>query len=311
MSAIEQIPQLPARKVRPLQQHLIDGLLGVAGSLAITGIIYAYHLYPAIPNISIVYLPLILVLASARGRFATLVASVVAFLSFDFFLVPPLYTFVISRWEEWIALFVFLATALITNQLAATTRQSVEQARLREREARILFEAGRVINNTDRLDEQMDTIALALVRIFSPWGVRECALLLPDENGTLSIQADAPIRIELFTLTPDEMMAAREVMNQGKTIEQSQASSASHSISAASEQNLILRLIPLKTGSKVLGVLCLRIEHGVSCFLSEQRLLEEQEQPDDQAIFFWTFLDEAIMSIERASLRARGRANNE
>ncbi len=34
------------------------------------------------------------------------------YLSFDFFLVPPLYTFVISRWEEWIALFVFLATAL-------------------------------------------------------------------------------------------------------------------------------------------------------------------------------------------------------
>jgi len=57
------------------------------------------------------------------------------FLSFDFFLVPPFYTFVISRWEEWIALFVFLVTALIASQLAIVARQSVEQARLREREA--------------------------------------------------------------------------------------------------------------------------------------------------------------------------------
>jgi K+-sensing histidine kinase KdpD len=311
MQAIEQIPQLPVRAEKSGQQYLIDGLLGAGGALAVTGIIYGYHLYPTIPNISIVYLLVILVLASTRGRFAALVASVVAFLSFDFFLVPPLYTFVISRWEEWIALFVFLATALITSQLAAVARQSVEQARLREREARILYEAGRVINSTNRLDEQLDTIALALVRVFSPWGVRECALLVPDEDGTLSIQADAPIRIEHFTLSHDEVVAAQEVMAQGKMREVSQASPASQSASAASPQHSILRLIPLKTANQVLGVLCLRIEHGVSWFASAQRMLEQQEQPDDQAIFFWTFLDEAIMSIERARLRARGRANNE
>jgi K+-sensing histidine kinase KdpD len=307
MRSIEQIPQLPVHTARSGQQYLVDGPLDAGGALAVTGIIYGYHLYPTIPNISIVYLLLILVLASTRGRVAALVASVVAFLSFDFFLVPPLYTFVVSRWEEWIALFVFLATALITSQLAATTRRSVEQARLREREAQILFEAGRVINSTDHLDEQLDAIALALVRIFSPWGVRECALLVPDEDGTLSIQADAPIRIEHFTLSHDEVVAAKEVMAQGIMREVSHASPAS----ADSRQRPLLRLIPLKTGTRVLGVLCLRIEHGVSWFASAQRMLEEQEQPDDQAIFFWTFLDEAIMSIERARLRARGRANNE
>ena len=289
MQAIEQIPQLPVGAKKSGQQYLIDGLLGAGGALAVTGIIYGYHLYPTIPNISIVYLLVILVLASTRGRFAALVASVVAFLSFDFFLVPPLYTFVISRWAEWIALFVFLATALITSQLAAVARQSVEQARLREREARILYEAGRVINSTNRLDEQLDTIALALVRVFSPWGVRECALLVPDEDGILSIQADAPIRIEHFTLSHDEVVAAQEVMAQGKMREVSQASPASQSASAASRQHSILRLIPLKTANQVLGVLCLRIEHGVSWFASAQRMLEQQEQPDDQAIFFGPF----------------------
>ncbi|TMC41602.1 MAG: DUF4118 domain-containing protein [Chloroflexi bacterium] len=311
MRNIEQIPQLPVRTEKHWQQYLIDSLLAVGGALAVTGIIYAYHLYPTIPNISIVYLLVILLLASTRGRYAALVAAVAAFLSFDFFLVPPFYTFVISRWEEWIALFVFLATALITSQLTIVARQSVEQARLREREARILYETGRVINSTDRLDEQLDSIALALVRVFSPWGVRECALLLLNEDGTLSIQADAPIRIERFTLSPEEMMAVRDVIIQGKMIETSQASSASQSTSAPSRQNLILRLIPLKAGDQMLGVLCLRIENGVSWFASLQRMQEELEQPTDQSTFFWTFLDQAILTIEQARLRARAISNNE
>ncbi|MDQ2713594.1 MAG: DUF4118 domain-containing protein [Chloroflexota bacterium] len=307
MSELEQIPQIPVHTAKSWHYHLIDALVAAAGALAVTGVIYAYHLYPTIPNISIVYLLIILVLASVRGRFAALVASVLAFLSFDFFLVPPLYTFVISRWEEWIALCVFLATALISSQLATTMRRSVEQARLREREARIFYEAGRVINSTDRLDEQLDTIALALVRIFSPWGVRECALLLPDESGALRLQADAPIRIERFTLTPEEMMAAKEVLAQGKMREVSQASP----VSPSSGQNWIVCLIPLKTGTQVLAVLCLRIERGVSWFANAQRMQEEQEHPADQALFFWTFLDEAIMKIEHASLLARGRSTNE
>jgi K+-sensing histidine kinase KdpD len=309
MREIEQIPQLPAPTEKHWQRYLIDTLMAVGGVVVVTVIIYAYHLYPTIPNISIVYLLVILLLATTRGRYAALVAAVVAFLAFDFFLVPPLYTFVISRWEEWIALCIFLATALITSQLTTQTRQSVEQARLREREARILYEAGRVINSTDRLDEQLDSIALALVRVFSSWGVRECALLLPDKNGVLSIQADAPIRIESFTLSPEEMEAAREVMVQGKIMEISEASPASQPASARSAS--MLRLIPLKAENEVLGLLCLRIEHGIAWFASKERMQEELEQPTDQAIFFWTFLDQAIRVIEQARLRARTISDNE
>ena len=88
MRAIERIPQLPVRTEKHWQQYLIDSLLAIGGSLAVTGIIYAYHLYPTIPNISIVYLLVILALASTRGRYAAILASVVAFLSFDFSLFP-------------------------------------------------------------------------------------------------------------------------------------------------------------------------------------------------------------------------------
>jgi K+-sensing histidine kinase KdpD len=310
MRTVEHIPQLPAPAEKHWQQYLIDSLLAVGGPLAVTGIIYAYHLYPTIPNISIVYLLVILALASTRSRYAALLASVVTFLSFDFFLVPPFYTFVISRREDWIALFVFLVTALITSQLASVSRQNVEQARMREHEARILYEVGRVLNSTDRLDEQLDSIVLSIVRVFYPWGVRECALLLPDKNGMLSVQAEAPIDIERFILSPAEMAAAEEVMAQGKIWESSQLSSDTTQ-SVPPGQGAILLLIPLTAGSQVLGVLCLRIEHGVSLFASKQRMLEEQEQPSDQSTFFWTFLDQTILVLQQARLRKRTISNNE
>src|SRR5438270_5936937 len=132
MSTIEHVLPVEAHGVFPWQRYLLDTVLAVVGAMLVTAIIYLFHLYPRIPNISIVYLLVILALASTRGRYAAILASVVAFLSFDFFLVPPYYTFVIARWEEWIALIVFLVTALIASQLAIMTRQSVEQARLHE-----------------------------------------------------------------------------------------------------------------------------------------------------------------------------------
>jgi K+-sensing histidine kinase KdpD len=306
MPTIEQIPQLPLHTKKHWQEFLIDSLLALGGALLVTAVIYAYHLYPTIPNISIIYLLVILLLASTRGRFAALVAAVASFLAFDFFLVPPLYTFTIARWQDWIALFVFLVTALLTSHLTTVSQQSAEQARLRAREARILYEAGRVINSSDRLADQLDSIVLSLVRVFSPWGLRECALLLPTADGALSILADAPIRIESFTLSPDEMAAAREAMALGKMRDIDQAA-ASQALTAPS----LLRLVPLKRGDRVLGVLCLRVENGQSWFASDQLMLEEQEQAGDQSTFFWTFLDQAIMVIERARLRDGKLANNE
>src|SRR6266487_4651343 len=116
MSAVEHVPPLDIRRTSSWQQYLLDSVCAFVGVLFTTGIIALFHLYPRIPNISIIYLLVILGLASTRGSYAAILASVLAFLSFDFFLVPPLYTFVIYHVEEWIALFVFLVDALHTSQ---------------------------------------------------------------------------------------------------------------------------------------------------------------------------------------------------
>src|SRR5215831_13171303 len=115
--------------------YLLDSVLACLGSLLITGIIFTFQLYPRIPNISIVYLLVVLVLAITRGRYAATLSAVLAFLAYTYFIVPPLYSFAIVRSEEWIALVMFLLVAILTAQLAIAQR---EQARLRECEKSLL-----------------------------------------------------------------------------------------------------------------------------------------------------------------------------
>jgi K+-sensing histidine kinase KdpD len=301
MQGIENFLQAEGRRGINWQGYLFDSLLAIVGSLLITGIFYALRLYPTIPNISIVYLLLILPLASLRGRYPAILAAIVAVLAFDFFLVPPLYTFTIARTEEWIALIVFLVIAVATSQLAAVTRQSAEVARRREREARILYELLRVTNSHEKLDDLLNVVALAIVRTFAAWGVREGALLISDGSGKLAVRADAPVRVESFTLSEAEMNDAQAVMKIGHVIDRYETSPDAR----ADSTTPFLRLMPLKTGDEVLGVLALRMRDPVSWFASEANIREERENPDSRVNFFWTFLEQATSVIERAYLRSK------
>src|ERR1051326_2242772 len=94
------LPPMQVNEIPTWRRYLFDTFFAVTGALSITGIIYVFQLYPRIPNISIIYLLMVLALASTRGRYAASLTSVVAFISFDYFLVPPLYVFTINRVEE-------------------------------------------------------------------------------------------------------------------------------------------------------------------------------------------------------------------
>src|SRR5262245_35593907 len=75
-----------------------------------------------VPNLSILYLLVVMFCAVTWGRWNALAAAVVAFLTYDFFFVDPIYTFTIRDPDEWIALMIFLAVAAVTSNLAARER---------------------------------------------------------------------------------------------------------------------------------------------------------------------------------------------
>ena len=212
MSTIEHVLPVEPHDAFPWQRYLLDSVLAFGGAMLVTGIIYLFQLYPRIPNISIVYLLVVLALASTRGRYPAILASLVAFLAFDYFLVPPLYVFTINRVEEWIALFVFLVTAILTSQLAVALRERAELASRRERETHILYDLVRVTNREGEPERQLHTIARSVVDVLSSWGVHDCAILQPDAAGTLQVQASAYQPVEQIDLSSDEKAIAAWVI---------------------------------------------------------------------------------------------------
>ena len=308
--AVERIPALEEKTTFRWTRFLLESALAIGGPLVVTGLISLFHLYPQIPNISLVYLLLILLLASTFGRYAAVLASVIAFLAFDYFLVPPLYTFTIARWEEWIALFVFLVTALLTSQLTAIMRQRTAQARRQERETRILYELLRYANTHERLEELLSMVTFSTVRVFEPWGVSACAILLPDEQGTLTMLADTLPSQEPFTLSSDELALVSTTMTQGRIQEKRSAPppdmrDSEHRVHyyATIGPVTILRLVPLQTDQHVFGVLCLRIQHPASWFADVTHMGKDRPRAGSRVAFFWTYLEQVTSLIERALLR--------
>src|SRR5947207_1593146 len=315
MSQVEHLPSLEAREGPRWRRYLIDSILAIVGTLLITAIIYTLHLYPTIPNISLAYLLIVLALASTRGLYAAVLSALVAFSSFDYFLVPPFYTFTIARFEEWLALFVFLATAIITGQLASAMRLRAEQASRQARETRILYELVRATNSEEDLEQQLSIVAHAIVDVFSSWGVRDCAILLPGVGGKLTLQASALQVDEQVKLSADEEATASWIMTQDQAVElhdvslapQLSTSSAPRAIVRSTAANhpmrRYLRMIPLKIGQKVVGVVRLLIEDDPRLFTREKSLGIDRDRSNPATAFFWTFLDQAASVIERARLR--------
>jgi two-component system, OmpR family, sensor histidine kinase KdpD len=315
MSLIEHVPMPGAGEEHSWRRYLIDTVLAVVGAMFITGIISIFRLYPRIPNITLVYLLVVLALASTRGLYAAILAGVVAFLSFDFFIVPPLHLFTIARTEEWLALIVFLATAIITGQLASALRQRARQANRQARETQILYELVQATNSDEDMGHQLNIVARAIIDVFSSLGVRDCAILLPDAQGKLTIQAGALQPGVRGKLSPDEVAMAALVMSQAQTLELYDVPLARQvslvhapravvrSTASLHETRRYVRMFPLKMGQKVVGVARLLLEDNPRTFAIGKNLSAERERSDPRTAFFWTFLDQAAGIIERARLR--------
>jgi K+-sensing histidine kinase KdpD len=301
MREAQRLLQMGGEKKRNWQDYAIDSILALAGTLLITEIIYALSL-TRVSNISILYLLFILPLAMVRGHFAGILGSFLAFLAFDYFFIPPIFTFQVALWEGWVALLIFLVVALLTSQLAATVQKNTYEAYIRDQQIRTLDEMMQISHANESFDDVLEMIVRAITRVFAYWGVQACALLLPDEQGKLVVRADAPIQVEDFTLSDNEADIAAQVMEEGHLIDM-------HPIPGM-EENTFLRILPLVAGGPILGVLCLRLSNPVEWFVKETEIRKERRAEGNPIHFFWMFLDVASTLIERENFRQKGLYNS-
>ena len=128
-------------------------------------------------NKAVVFIPAIIGAALWWGLWPGVVAAVASVLAFDFFFVPPYYTFAVQDVQYLITLLVMLGVALLVGTLAARLRRQVQTSRQREERLEILNRLSRTlagVSGTHQLaasaQRQVATIFGRPARIYLPEG---------------------------------------------------------------------------------------------------------------------------------------------
>ena len=79
-------------------------------------------------------------------------------LAFNFFFLPPLYTFTLADPSNWFSLAVFLVTAVVVSELASRSRLRATESALLAAIATSLLQRGQVTEELDRIAEEMASV---------------------------------------------------------------------------------------------------------------------------------------------------------
>ena len=222
-------------------------------------------------NASMLYLLAVMATAIAYGRGPAILASLVAFLTFDWFFVQPLHQFTVSDPEEWVSLLLFLLTATVTGQLAAGQRQRAKEAQQREREAVVLYDVVRLLGEghvdtameavAERLRNELHLDALA-IEVFRPGGEARRF-----SAGDASVLPDAHVRAGGST----RVLQAGRSPSDGRHATPGRWVRVVQPTRGTATQNDV-DIVPVRVGDRRLGALL--FAHGKEPFTeSEDRLV--------------------------------------
>ncbi|MBL8056518.1 MAG: DUF4118 domain-containing protein [Anaerolineales bacterium] len=116
--------------------------LGLLACALATGVLVLARDQLTTPTVAVLYLVPVGLSASLWGLLAGVVASVSAFLFFNFFFFPPYFTLQVHAPQDILDLVVFLGVAIFVSQVVGRARASQAAAQAREREAVQLHELG-------------------------------------------------------------------------------------------------------------------------------------------------------------------------
>jgi two-component system sensor histidine kinase KdpD len=162
-------------------------VLAIAGTAGTTAVMSVVTHYAAIPNISLLYLPIILVTAVYFGTGPSLTAAALSALEYDLFLLHPAFAISMVQAQDVLALAVFILVAVICGQLALQVRSRAEEAHRRAVDSVTLYELAQVLMSGDDVSHVLEAMTRRIVEVFD---VDLCAIFVPDQLGNLQLAAE-------------------------------------------------------------------------------------------------------------------------
>ncbi|HUN50491.1 MAG TPA: sensor histidine kinase KdpD [Candidatus Sulfotelmatobacter sp.] len=172
---------------RPLP-YLVSAATVATALLLALGIDHVVEL----PDIAMVFLPAVMFAAVAFGLWPSVFAALLCVAAYNFFFLPPLYSFTIADPANVVALLFFGIVAVLTSNLTARVRAQVVTARNRAKATAELYAFSRKVAAIGDLDDLLWAFCHQIAVMLK----LRVVVLLPKE-GDLSVRAGYPPEDEL------------------------------------------------------------------------------------------------------------------
>ena len=226
-----------------------------------------------IESIDLIFLTAVVGIAVRFGLWPSLLTVVLASLSYNFFFLPPLYTFTIADPTNVAAFALFTLVAIIVSNLAARARQQALSAQSRARTTEALYSFSRKLAACGSLD---DVLWATPYQIASMLKVR-VVILLPGPGGGITVRGGYPPEDEVDAA---DIAAARWAFEHDRP-----AGRGADTLPGAKRL-----FLPIRTGRGTIGVVGLDDDRTGPLFTPEQRRLLD------------ALADQGALAIERVHL---------
>jgi two-component system sensor histidine kinase KdpD len=148
-----------------VMRQLAAALLSFGAVALVSGAIYALEPVAPVLSLGVLYLFAVLPVAAIWGLPYALPVSIVSMLAFNFFFLPPKHTLRLADSENWVALAVYLVTAISVSGLAARARRRGAEAEQRRREATLAADVSGILLESREVDPKLPEIAMLAARL--------------------------------------------------------------------------------------------------------------------------------------------------
>ncbi len=269
---------------RYLWSLLICGLVTLLSMILIN--------YFSLTNVAMLFLLAVVITAVLYGRGPSLLASFISVAAFDFFFVPPRWSFAVSDTQYLLTFAVMLVVALITSSLASSLRYQARVAIHRERRTSAIYALSKELSAALTREQIVEISARHVNAVFQA----KVTLLLPDDQDKIRPEIEG-VDPAIAVPTYDPAIANWVYHNQQPAGLGTQTLPASNVL-----------YLPLAAPMTIRGVMSISPYHPAQFFLPElQRLLNTfatQIALSLEHIHYMEVARNALLSMESERLRS-------
>jgi len=256
--------------------------LGVVG--ACTGLSFLMAPYFEVVDLAMVYLLGVVIVAGRTDRGPSLFATLFSVAAFDFFFIPPYYTFDVSNVRYIVTFVVMFTIAFVISRLTHRIRDQANASRQREKRTAAMYSLSRKFVHECGIDK----LSAIAIRHISEVFTSQVVVLIPDERGKLIKPVIGP---DTFALDEKELSVAQW------TFDRRQRAGLGTDTLAGSRA----LYVPLVAASKTVGVIGVLPQPPQNFFDQEQiHALESFANQTAMAIEHAFLSEEAQQALLRA-----------